>query len=73
MEIPRHWRMKKIRLGNSEEWRKIVSRYRDERLNPHLSLALLASDLPMSALVEIHDRGKEVGTQEIIYERKNDP
>lgn len=60
-----------MRLGNPEEWRKIVDRYRDERLNPHLSLALLASDLPMSALVEIHDRAKEVETQEIIYEKKD--
>jgi hypothetical protein len=70
MEIPRHWRMKKIRLGNPDEWKKIIDRYRDKELNPHLSLALLASDLSHETLVEIHDRLKSHQEQSVIFKQK---
>lgn len=70
MEIPRHWRMKRIRLGNPDEWKKIMDRYKNKELNPHLSLALLASDLPLDTLIEIHDRAKEVEKHNVIFERK---
>lgn len=70
MEIPRHWRLKKIRYGDQATWDKIIQRYNDPTLNPHLSLALLASDLDDSTLDEIHDRVKEGVSQKTVYQRE---
>lgn len=68
MEIPRHWRLKKIRLGVASEWAKILERYRDKELNPHLSLAHYASDLSEEELSEIHDR--KASQEQVLFERK---
>lgn len=62
--------MKKIRLGNPDEWNKIMARYRDKELNPHLSLALLASDLSKETLIEIHDRVKSSQEKSVVFERR---
>jgi len=68
VEIPRHWRLKKLRLGVPSEWAKIIQRYQDKELNPHLSLAHYASELSETELREIHDR--KASQEKIVYERK---
>ena len=54
----RGWRMRGLRLGNAEKWREVKRRWKDN--NPHLTLALLASQLSDEQLNEIHDRPLEV-------------
>jgi hypothetical protein len=49
--------LRDIRLGNPMAWKEIMRKYALH--NPHLSLALLASNLPDEKLEEIHDRVKE--------------
>lgn len=56
MEIARHWRLRDIRLGNPEKWGEIIRQY--QRNNPHLTLAMLASDLPDATLDSVHERIK---------------
>lgn len=54
MEVARHWRLRGVRLGNPDAWRKIIANYAGYNL--HLALGLLASDLSPEQLEEIHDR-----------------
>lgn len=68
MEIPRHWRLKGLRLGVPSVWEKVLELYKDSELNPHLSLAHYASPLTKPELIEIHDR-KKSADEKIVYER----
>lgn len=51
-------RTNKIRLSVPGVWEEIIKQY--QRNNPHLSLALLASNLSDETLNEIHDRQLEI-------------
>lgn len=59
----RGWRIRGLRLGNTREWERVINRYRAN--NPHLTLALLASDLSDETLIEIHDRMLEIKSVKI--------
>ncbi len=58
MEIPKHWRLKDIRLGKQSAWDEVIRRYVSN--NPHLPFSLLASPEPDMVLDQVHDRVKGI-------------
>jgi len=52
-----YWRGRGLALGNERVWWSVIDRYNQPGLNPHLSLAHLASGkLSVEQLKEIHER-----------------
>lgn len=57
MRNPIYWRNRRILLGNPEAWRQVIKR--ESENNPHLSLAVLASEnLTEQEVFNIHERLK---------------